>query len=48
MSRVITIEICNDGKVFIADENSSGAAYDATTPEEIAEAVQSYLEDYPA
>ena len=47
MSRMLTIEICDDGKVFIGEDNTSGVAYEATTPEEIAEAVQQYLEDYP-
>jgi hypothetical protein len=44
---MITIEICDDGKVFIGEENTSGVVYEANTPEEIAEAVQQYLEDYP-
>lgn len=45
--RILTIEICGDGKCFISEENTSGASYDARTPEEIGTAVQNYLEDYP-
>ena len=46
-NRMIYIEICDDGKCFISEENTSGASYDASSPSEIANAVQCYLEDYP-
>jgi hypothetical protein len=46
MSRIITVEICDDGKCFISEENSSGASYDAQDPADVGFAVECYLEDY--
>lgn len=46
MSRVITVEICEDNKIHISEENSSGAIYDGTTPTDVGYALECYLEDY--
>lgn len=46
MSRIITVEVCDDGKIFISEEGSSGASYDGTSPTDVGFAVECYLEDY--
>lgn len=46
MARTITVEICDDEKIFISEDNSSGAIYDGTTPEDVGYALECYLEDY--
>ena len=35
-----------ENKIYIATENSSGAIYDGSTPEDVGFAVQCYCEDY--
>lgn len=45
MKKEVTVEI-DDGKIYIASDNSSGAVYDGTTAQDIGFAVQSYIEDY--
>lgn len=45
--RMLYVEICSDGKCFISEDNTTGASYNASSPEEIGIAVQNYLEDYP-
>lgn len=47
MSRIITIEILADeNRVYIGEDNSSGAFYEGTTPEDVAYAIECYLQDY--
>lgn len=44
---MFTVEIDRlDNKIYIATENSSGAVYDGSTPEDVGFAVQCYCEDY--
>ena len=43
--RMLTVEICDDGKIFIAEEGSSGSSYDGSTPQDVGFAVECYLED---
>lgn len=44
---IFTVEIDKEeNKIYIATENSSGAIYDGSTPEDVGFAVQCYCEDY--
>lgn len=46
MSRILNVEVCEDGKIFISEESTSGACYDGSSPTDVGFAVQCYLEDY--
>lgn len=45
MKKEITVEIEN-GKIYVASENASGAEYEGYTAQDIGFAVQCYIEDY--
>jgi hypothetical protein len=42
---VFTVELDN-GKIYIAEENSSGVEYEGTTAEDVGFAVECYVADY--
>lgn len=45
-TRSLSVEICSDGIVYIAEADSSGCEYKWETKEDIIAAVRSYVNNY--
>lgn len=43
--RIIHVEV-TDGKIYVSEDNTSGAVYDGSSAADVGYAVECYLQDY--
>ena len=43
--KTLTVEIYEDGIIYIGEDGASGSEYEGTTPADVGYAVECYLED---